>query len=224
MARKIKFEINEWYHCYSRGVDKRTVFEDKADYIRFIELLYLANDRSPLRRDDISGHSAEQIFSRERTEPLVAIGAYALMPNHYHFLIKEINEGGLSTFMQKVGTAYTMYFNQKYERSGNLFVKPFRARHVANDKYFQHIVNYIHLNPAEIFETGWKKGRVKNPVALIKKIESYPYSSLPDHQRIPRFMNSIIDPQIFDVVDKLSTDVVVREAASYYESSFELEP
>jgi putative transposase len=222
MAR-IKFEVDEWYHCYSRGVDKRVTFEDEADHIRFIELLYLANDTSPLHRKDIGTHSAEEIFSRKRVKPLVAVGAYALMPNHYHLLLKEVEEGGLSEFMRKLGIAYTTYFNHKYERVGNLFVKPFRARHVAEDTYFQHIVNYIHLNPAELFESGWKKGRVKNPGVLIKKLESYPYSSFPDHQNIPRFMNRVINPEIFEAVDKLTAAAVVREAASYYESSAELE-
>lgn len=224
MARKINFEIDEWYHCYNRGVDKRTTFEEEADYIRFIELLYLANDAASFNRDNIGTRSAEKIFSRKRVEPLVAIGAYALMPNHYHLLIKEVEEGGVSRFMHKLSIAYTTYFNKKYERIGNLFVKPFRARHVADDKYFQHVVNYIHLNPAELFESGWKKGRVKNPAALIKKLESYPYSSLPDHQKTKRFMNSIIDTQIFEVAEKLTTAIVVRETASYYESSVELEP
>ena len=223
MARKVKFEVDEWYHCYSRGVDKRTTFEEEADYIRFVELLYLANDISPLNRDNIGTHAAEEIFSRERTLPLVSIGAYALMSNHYHLLIKEVNENGLSTFMQKFGTAYTMYFNQKYQRIGNLFVKPFRARHVADDRYFQHVVNYIHLNPAELFESGWKKGKVRNPATLIKKLEAYPYSSLPDHQKYKRPMNAIIDSSVFEVADKLTTTAVVREAATYYESSAELE-
>lgn len=223
MARRLKFEIDEWYHCYSRGVDKRTVFEDEADYIRFVELLYLANDAGSLRRDDISTHSAEAIFSRERTEPLVAIGAYALMPNHYHLLIKEIKEGRVSAFMQKLGTAYTMYFNQKCQRVGNLFVKPFRAQHVKDDRYFQHVVNYIHLNPAELFEGGWKRGRVQNASALIQKLATYPYSSFPDHQKFGRPMNAILDPSVFEVANKLTAAAVVQEASHYYESMIQLE-
>lgn len=224
MARKVKFEVDEWYHCYNRGVDKRITFEEEADYIRFVELLYLANDTAPLNRDNIGTHSAEEIFARERTQPLVAIGAYALMSNHYHLLIKEIEEGGLSAFMHKLGIAYTTYFNQKYQRVGNLFVKPFRARHVKDDRYFQHVVNYIHLNPAELFENEWKKGKVGNPAALIKRLESYPYSSLTDHQKYKRPMNAIIDLSIFRLTDRLTVTSIVREAATYYEKAAEFGP
>ncbi len=223
MARKMQFGIDEWYHCYNRGVDKRVTFEEEADYIRFVELLYLVNDTAPLSRKDIGTHSAEEIFTRERKETLVAIGAYALMPNHYHLLIKEIRDGGLSTFMQKLGTAYTMYFNQKYRRVGSLFVGPFRVQHVENDRYFQYIIHYIHLNPAELFETGWKKGKVKNAATLIAKLTSYPYSSLLEHNKFHRPANSIIDSQVFTIAQPLTIAEVIQEAKLYYEESSEFE-
>src|SRR3989338_8093959 len=159
MARPPKFfAVEEWYHCYSRGIDKRTVFKDASGYKRFVELLFLANSRKTLHRSDITHTDHRALFSLDRDEPLVSIGAYALMPNHFHLLIKETREAGISSFMRKLGTAYTMYFNIKYERSGGLFTRPFRARHIADDRYFQHVVSYIHLNPAELFERGWKEG------------------------------------------------------------------
>lgn len=224
MSRKFPFEEGEWYHCYSRGVDKRKVFEEEGDLIRFLELLYLANDSAPLHRADIGTHAAKDIFSRERLETLVTIGAYALMPNHYHVLIKEMHEGGLSTFMRKLGTAYTMYFNQKYERVGNLFLKPFRARHVDGDGYFQHVVQYIHLNPAELFEPEWKMGKVKDMRALQFELKQYPYSSLQDHQEDIRPARGILDREVFSIVEPLSLSQIVIDAAVRYEAQANINP
>ena len=80
--------------------------------------------------------------------------AYCLMPNHFHLLLQDALPagGGISKFMQKVGTAYTMYFNASRERAGNLFVKPFRSKHVSDDRYFKRVAQYIHFNPIELME------------------------------------------------------------------------
>lgn len=223
MNRKFPFSEGEWYHCYSRGIDKRTVFTEESDLVRFMEIPYLANDSIPLRRADIETSSASEIFSIQREQPLVAIGAYALMSNHYHLLIKEIQSGGISAFMRKVGTSYTMYFNTKYERTGNLFVKPFRAKHVDEDRYFQHIVNYIHLNPVEIFEPGWKEGRGGSLIELEARLKSYPYSSLLDHAGVMRPMNSIIHPEIFSIANKISLQETLAEFDSFYKEIAEFE-
>lgn len=216
MARNIRFQVGEWYHCYSRGVDKRTVFEDEKDALRFMELLYLANDTQPLRREEVVISSPSELFSYPRKEALVSVGAYVLMPNHYHLILRETTEKGISAFMQKLGTAYTMYFNAKRERVGNLFVKPFRAKHLNNDRYFQHAVRYVHLNPAELFEPGWKEGVVGSKEGLAEKLISYSYSSLADHvdQTLPK--RAILGNDIFDTIQSVSTQELVNESFEYY--------
>src|SRR5271169_2304061 len=142
-TRNHQFAIGEWYHCYNRGIEKRVVFEDTRDYHRFLELLYLANDEFPLRRNDIGIHKFEEIVKIPRGKKLVAIGAFCLMPNHFHLVLKETMDGGITAFMRKIGTAYTLYFNTRHERMGNLFFKPFRSRHISNDRYFQHLISYV---------------------------------------------------------------------------------
>jgi putative transposase len=216
MARKLTFSIGEWYHCYSRGIDKRTVFEDSGDAGRFLELLYLANDVTPLRREEIREKTPAQLFARLRGDPLVAIGAYALMPNHYHLVLGELREGGLSAFMQKMGTAYTMYFNSKYERTGNLFVKPFRAKHVQDDRYLQHVARYVHLNPAELYEHGWKDGVVVDKENLIKRLREYPYSSLSDHLGIERPIRNILALDAFSLIHFTGERDLVEETSEFY--------
>ena len=125
-------------------------------------------------------------------------------------------EGGISTFMQKLGTAYTMYFNAKYERSGNLFVKPFRAKHIADDRYFQHLVRYIHLNPAELFEHSFKEGRVLDTRALQQSLLEYPYSSLIDYLGTERPERTLLHSEVFEVAHSISLQELVKNATEYY--------
>ncbi len=178
MANRAPFEYGEWYHCFNRGVEKRNVFENEYDAARFLLLLRLANGTDPVRLHALRRIDPSQVIETQCGDRIVSVGAYCLMPNHFHILVKEVTEGGITTFMKKVSLAYTMYFNSKYERVGNLFLRPFRSRHVGTDRYFQKVLEYIHLNPAELYERGWKAGKVGNIRALERRISSYPYSSL----------------------------------------------
>lgn len=141
------------------------------------------------------------------------------MPNHFHILLKEIDNGDITKFMRKLGTAYTMYFNTKNERVGNLFVKPFRSKHVGDDLYFKQVAKYIHLNPAELFESGWKNGRVKNLPLLKKKLESYLYSSFPDYCEMDRPETAVLDKESVDLLRDITVSKdLIAEAAAYYGS------
>ncbi len=179
--RRVPFAPGEWYHCYNRGVEGRKVFLNSKDYERFVEALYLSNDSELTERYNIKHQPHPQILTSPRGKPLVAIGAYCLMPNHFHILLKEVAQNGISKFMHRVGTSYTMYFNIKTERIGNLFVKPFRSKHVEDDRYLRRVSEYIHLNPTELFEPGWKLGKVKNLSDLNRHLLEYRHSSLPSY-------------------------------------------
>lgn len=216
--RRDEFVSNEWYHCYNRGVDKRKVFESVYDYTRFIEALYLCNDIKP-KRSHLPGRQAHEDILRElREEPLVAIAAYCLMPNHIHILVKQLTDGGISSFMHKLGTSYTMYFNKRNDRVGNLFVKPFRSRRISNDAYFMHIANYIHLNPAELFEPGWKEGCVKSIPELEARLRQYQYSSLQEYCGVQRVESGIVNQEAMSEfrTSHFSTSEILQDAAEYY--------
>lgn len=220
--RKTPFAIDEWYHCYNRGIDKRITYEDKNDYHRFLEQLYLANNDIPLRRDDFGMCGLEEILRIPRDGALVAIGAFCLMPNHFHLILKEIIDGGITLFMQKLGTAYTMYFNARYERTGNLFIKPFRSRHINTDRYFQYLINYLHCNPAELYEPKWKTGDVKNLSVLIEKLAAYPYSSLGAYENRKLPIRAILDESVFDIVHRTPAKQMIQEARECYRENPEL--
>lgn len=215
MASRNSFAIEEWYHCYNRGVDKRAIFENEHDANRFLMLLYLSNSTEPVSLYNTSKPDFRRVLQQERGEPLVAIGAYCLMPNHYHLLIKETAEGGITAFMRKIGTAYTMYFNAKYERVGHLFSGQFRSRHVLDDRYFQKVLEYIHCNPAELYESGWKSGKLRNTKMLEKKLIEYPYSSLRSYVDND-FTSPVLSRDGFDVANVKRVSLMLEDARAYY--------
>ena len=146
------FKENCIVHIYNRGVDKRTVFLDDGDYIRFIHYLFVLNDKKQdinLGRKLIMKEVEPPSLKKPR-ELLVEILAFVLMPNHYHLLLKQKSENGITKFMQKIGTGYTMFFNEKYPRTGSLFQGRFKAVLLKRDAHFLFLPHYIHLNPLDL--------------------------------------------------------------------------
>lgn len=171
-----------FYHFYNRGVDKRIVFSEPSDYKRFQAYLYLLNTQEKIRPSDIlSAHGDEKIFSLARGNPLVAIGAYCLMPNHFHGYATPLVENGLSKFMQRVQTAYTMYFNQKRKRSGALFQGVFRTQPMDDEADARQLVAFIHLSPIALVDPAWAELNAAELARFKKEIREYPYSSIGEY-------------------------------------------
>jgi REP element-mobilizing transposase RayT len=146
-SRKTPFVDEEIYHIYNRGIDKRVIFNDKNDYLRFLENL------SELNTVDTFGGLYSKSFlekkclqNNKNQENLVKIIAYCLNPNHFHLIIKQSSTNGISYFMQRLGTGYTMYFNNKQNRSGSLFQGKFKAKHIKDNEYLLYLSAYVNLN------------------------------------------------------------------------------
>ena len=180
MARTFAFALDEFYHIYNRGTEKRNIFTSRSDRDRFLALLYLANQSDPADLK-LQGRTLLEIVEQRTGSPLVEIVAYCLMPNHFHLLIREIEEGGISKFMQKLTTGYTMYFNKRNERSGALFQGKFKATHVADDRYLRYLISYIHLNPVKLIEPKWKETGISDKAHAEHYLESYAPSSYLDY-------------------------------------------
>ncbi|MFA6257089.1 MAG: transposase [Candidatus Paceibacterota bacterium] len=204
MERKAKFELGEFYHVYNRGVEKRVIFKGNRDYDRFLVLLYIANSNEALHINDYGPlRSIKDIFQKDRGKPLVAIGAYCLMPNHFHLLLTPLVENGISKFMLKLQTGYSMYFNKKNDRVGALFQGVFKSQHIDNDRFLRYIYAYLHLNQAKLKNSEWKKQPKKFLKELKKFISEYPYSSL---QEYISGDYKIINPKPFPVSRKYIRD------------------
>ncbi len=145
MANREKIALGEYYHIYNRGVDKRSIFKNSSDVNRFFQSLRVFNSREPvksLRSASVDFHSRDVKSSNK----LVEIICYCLNPNHFHLLLKEITDGGISEFMKRVGGGYTWYFNNKYKRSGALFQGTFKSVRVESNEQLLHLSAYINLN------------------------------------------------------------------------------
>ena len=184
--KRPQFVNREIYHIILRGIEKRDVFIDEKDHLRFIHDLFEFNDRDAavnvpyyfkrLYRDNFSVERRE----RKLRKLLVEILSFCLMPNHVHLILRQLKEKGISLFMQKLG-GYSTYFNKKYDRVGSLFQRPFRGVHIKTDDQLMITTSYVHINPADLVEPGWKEEGVKNPKKVMKFLESYRWSSYSDY-------------------------------------------
>src|SRR3989344_475607 len=180
--RKVPLVEGEYYHLYSRGVDKRTVFTEAREYERFIAYLYMLNSTEDVRPSDFfRTHGVAEAFNIERENCLVALGSFCLMPNHFHLYATPLVERGISKFMQRIQTAYTKYFNEKHTRTGSLFGSTFKSEHVKNDNHAKYLFSYIHLNPAKLKDGGWKEIGPRDWKKLKPFVAEYPYSSCKEY-------------------------------------------
>ena len=142
--RKTDFVNGEFYHVYNRGVDHRGVFGDSFDIDRFYQSMQEFNSVDPI------GSIYENAFllgrGTSKSPKLVNIVAYCLNPNHYHMILEQLVDGGISEFMRRLGGGYTKYFNNKVKRSGVLFQGLFRSKHINSNEYLLHLSAYVNLN------------------------------------------------------------------------------
>ncbi len=176
MGRTFSFAPGEFYHIYNRGTDKRKIFMSKGDNDRFLTLLYFANQDEPVDLK-LQGSTLSERTKQRTGAPLVEIAAYCLMPNHFHLLVRELEDDGISKFMQKLTTGYTMYFNKRHDRNGSLFQGRFKATEVLEDRYLQYLISYIHLNPIKIIEPKWKETGITDKTRAERYLETYTASS-----------------------------------------------
>lgn len=173
--RSTPLVTGEFYHVYNRGIARQPVFLSKRDYERFILTLSYYRFLNPpvklsrllqlsegIRKDYIAGLEG-------KGEKLANIVSFVLMPNHFHLLLKQTTDNGISTFMRLAINSWTRYFNTKHSRPGALFQGAFKAVHIETDEQLIHLSRYIHLNPLVSY------------VVKEKNFLSYPWSSLPDY-------------------------------------------
>jgi REP element-mobilizing transposase RayT len=152
-----KLQFDPIYHIYNRGNNRENLFRSRENYLYFLKL-----------------------FS-EHVAPVVVVFAYCLLPNHFHFLLRLksreeiLGNPDLTGFWKPVRSnrphqpfsncfnAYTKAFNNRYQRTGALFERPFGRKLVDSPRYFNNLVVYIHRNPQ-------KHG-------LVDDFRDWPYSS-----------------------------------------------
>ncbi len=181
--RELNFTNEYLYHIYNRGVDKRDIFLEDSDYYRFLHDLYEFNDKNPVPADfrhSTVRHPTSYKFGERERELLVEIICFVLMPNHFHLILRQLQDEGISLFMKKIG-GYSCFFNQKHERSGTLFQGRFQSVLIDSDEYLMHLSRYIHLNPLDLLEKDWKEKGIKNKDKAQEFLNNYYWSSYLDY-------------------------------------------
>ena len=206
--RKQQFVNGEIYHIVVRRIGDDLLFKNIDDYYRGVFSIYEFNNANPVRiakrrqeiqaikekfkkfkqiiRDPTLSNSTQGrvsfAFIPDGRDWLVEILAFCFMPNHIHLLLRQLQDGGISKFMQKVGAGYSAYFKEKYDLQGKgyFFHGRFVSVHIKTDDQLKIVFVYIHANPISLIEPRWKEIGIKNPKKVIKHLENYKWSSYPD--------------------------------------------
>lgn len=160
-SRIFPFVNGEYYHIYNRGVEKRRIFEKNWDYSRLIKTIKYYQLLGP--KPKLSRFLTGSVLKPDPDKKIVEIICFCLMPNHFHFLIRQLKAGGITEFTSKLSNSYTKYYNVKYNRIGPLLQGEFKAVLIESDEQLMHISRYIHLNPIVSY--------------LIKDLDQYIWSS-----------------------------------------------
>lgn len=143
--REFIFRSHNYYHVFNRGNEKKSIFYGLGDYVRFLAKI-----------------------EEYKIIHAISVICYCLMPNHFHFILRQDTKDTVSDFMHRLTVSYSMYFNKHYERVGHLFQGSFRAKLIKDENYLLLLSRYIHLNPVETLPSG-------------KKLAEYPWSSYPEY-------------------------------------------
>lgn len=167
--RKIKFANDEYYHIFNRGVDKRKIFSDKKDLFRFFQSMNEFNVINPIgsiyENSFRKGQSKQLGSSASKQEKLVNFVCHCLNPNHYHFILEQLVDRGIEKYMQRLGTGYTKYFNNKHKRTGSLFQGKFKAAHINSNEYLLHVSAYVNLND-KVHQLGSKASKLTSKLSM----------------------------------------------------------
>jgi len=168
-ARKIPLVTNEIYHVINRGNASMPIFKKKYDYQKFIQtFLYYQNDNLSFRFSkllELSQSEKEEILKKLKIKKdlLIEIIAYCLMPNHYHFILMQAKDEGITNFIRLFANSYSRYFNAKYKRKGGLFENRFKAVRIETNAQLLHLSRYVHLNPYSSYLLRDFKNLIKFP-------------------------------------------------------------
>ena len=190
------------YHTLNRGVEKREIFLDKQDYLRFVHDLYELNDEDRVE-------NSTRIFkidpgltsttTRKKRKTLVDILAFCLMPNHYHLMLSPRVKNGIPKFMAKINIGYAKYFNQKYEREGALFQGRYKKILITDNTHFLHLPFYIHFNPLDLKYPEWRENNISSPQKTLEFLEYYKWSSHLEYLGAKNY-GSVLNKKILDEI------------------------
>lgn len=234
VVRKEPYTVGSYVHVIKRGSRGLDIVRDQSDRWRFLLMLYHLNDRffSDNWFRDLVDEDLQDVLKRPakwpKQEKLVSVLCFCLLNNHFHLLLKEIRDNGISLFMKRMGIAMAKHFNEKYKERGSLFQGAFRARTVKSDNHLRYVSAYIQVKNA--FEVCCPRSAhlPDHFERNYKKAIHYPYCSLGDYAGIDE--SPVVDKELLGEIYNPKTyksfcrDVIIgryRGTADY--STLELE-
>ncbi len=204
----------ELYHVLNRGVEKRNLFLDNADRARFVHDLWEFNDienvdnvryRVPELSRDL--HVTGFVNTYIAQEGTVDLHGWTLMGNHYHLVLSEKTDGGLTKFIRRMNVGYANYFNERYHREGALFQGRSKKVLIERDAHFLHILHYIHLNPLDFLQSAknWRSGSIGSAEKALKHLADYRWSSYLDYcgrHNFPSILTTDLFGDVFGSYEK----------------------
>lgn len=160
--RKTILATSETYHIFNRSVAGIPIFRGKREYEIFLEAMEFYLHAQPPTKFSLYRASRDR-FEINSDENLVTILCFCLMPNHFHFMLKQEKEAGIKQFIQRLSNSFAHYFSVKYKQRGHVFEGNFKAVRIETDEHFIHLSRYIHLNPVTAY--------------IVEDPKDYPYSS-----------------------------------------------
>ena len=154
-TRRKPLLVGQIYHIFSKSISGYKIFRDDDEYERMKDLLkYYRTESTPMRFSifqEIKYKEKKQIYEIEGDDLLVEIIAYCIMPTHFHLVVKQLKEDGISFFIQQILNSYSRYFNIKTKRKGPLWEGRFQNVVIETDEQLLHLTRYIHLNPVTAY-------------------------------------------------------------------------
>jgi len=187
---------DEYYHVSNRGAGESALFVDEEDYRRFLILLHIGNSARPFDSRALSKKYGDtlsfNILRQRASKDFVDILAYSLTKGRLQLILREKTSGGVESFMRKVATAYSMYFNAKYRRRGTLFQGRYQSKRIIGDSHLRYTFARVHLDVLELVEPRWAEREIADRQAIRMFVSAYPYSSYRDYQGSSRIEQVLI--------------------------------
>ena len=169
--RKVVFANGEIYHIFNQSIANEEIFAGKRNLVKILHLIdyYRFKQKISFSRLKLLTRNArfEYLSEVRKQKPLIEMYAYAYMPNHFHILLKQIQDNGIVTFASNIQNSFAKYFNIRHNRGGSLFKRPFKAKWIDSGETLTHVSRYIHLNP------------VTSYIVEYHELETYPWTSYP---------------------------------------------
>jgi len=169
--RNLVLAKDEIYHIFNRSIARENIFSNKINLKKALEILHFYRFPQQLRLSKFKAlneiQKKDYLLALKDKSPLVEIYSFALMPNHYHLLLKQLQDNGIVRFIANFQNSFAKIFNLKNERDGAVFQNSFKAKRAETDEQFIHISRYIHLNPVTAY------------LISFNQLANYPWTSFP---------------------------------------------